>query len=88
MAREIEDMKAWKRKWMPFSTGRGARLLLHMLHYHDELLPDFGANPRRKTGPLALLKELIAPYEPRDYATIVSGEWQREEKKVVKRTSG
>ncbi len=47
MAREIEDMKAWKPKWMPFSTGRGTRLLLHMLHYHDELpTAIFQMNPR------------------------------------------
>jgi hypothetical protein len=45
-----------------------------MLHYHDELLQDFGADPLRKTGIFAPLKEVFAPYEPRDYRTIVSGE--------------
>ena len=29
----------------------------------------------RKTGALAPLKELISPYEPRDYASIVAGDW-------------
>ncbi len=77
MLREIEDMKAWKRSWMPASHARGARLILHMLHYHDELLKDFGANPLRKTGPLAPLKELIEPYEPKDYRAIVAGDWKR-----------
>ncbi len=77
MLRDIEDMKAWKQKWMPFSQARGARLLLHMLHYHDQLLEDFGANPLRKTGIFAPLKEVFAPYEPNDYSTIVSGEWER-----------
>ncbi len=77
-------MKEWKRSWMPFSHGRGARLLLHMLHYHDELLTDFGANPRRKTGPFAPLKELIDPYEPNDYAAIMSGRWERDEKRAVR----
>ncbi|MEE8517155.1 MAG: NAD(P)-binding domain-containing protein [Alphaproteobacteria bacterium] len=75
MSDEIEGIKAWKRSWMPPSEARSARLILHMLHYHDELLCDFGADPMRKTGALAPLKELIAPYEPRDYATIVAGEW-------------
>jgi cation diffusion facilitator CzcD-associated flavoprotein CzcO len=79
MAGEIEKLKAWKRAWMPFSAGRGARVLLHMLHYHDELLEDFGANPLRKRGILAPLKELIVPYQPSDYRTIVSGEWRLSE---------
>jgi dimethylaniline monooxygenase (N-oxide forming) len=74
MLRDVEEMKIWKRKWMPFSHARGARLLLHQLHYYDELLKDFGANPRRKTGFFAPLKELIDPYEPNDYRSIVSGE--------------
>lgn len=81
MRREVEDLKAWKRKWMPYSRARGARLLLHMLHYHDELLQDFGADPLRKTGIFAPLKEVFAPYEPRDYRTIVSGECETEKRR-------
>jgi len=79
MRQEIEEMKTWKRAWMPFSAGRGARLLLHMLHYHDELLTDFGANPLRKRGVLAPLKELLVPYQPSDYHAIVSGNWETSE---------
>ncbi|MGH8594955.1 MAG: flavin-containing monooxygenase [Gammaproteobacteria bacterium] len=69
MLQEIEEIKAWKRKWMPFSRARGARLLLHMQHYHDELLKDFGATPLRKTGIFAPFKEVFAPYQPSDYRT-------------------
>ena len=76
MLLEITEMKAWKRSWMPFSAARGARLLLHMLSYHDELLADFGANPLRKRGILAPLKELVVPYHPSDYDVIVSGDWE------------
>jgi hypothetical protein len=47
-----------------------------MLHYHDELLCDFGANPLRKRGILAPLKELIVPYQPSDYRAIVAGDWE------------
>lgn len=83
MVREIEGMKAWKRKWMPFSHARGARLLLHQLHYHDELLRDFGASPYRKVGVFAPLKELIDPYEPNDYSAIVSGEWAHTKRRAV-----
>ena len=74
MNRDIEEMKTWKRSWIPFSSARSARLIAHMQHYHDELVRDFGASPWRKTGAFAPLKELIAPYEPRDYASIVAGE--------------
>ena len=84
MLREIEDMKQWKRRWMPFSHARGARIQLHMLHYHDELLRDFGANPNRKTGIFAPLKELIDPYEPNDYRTIISGDWEHCETRRIK----
>ena len=74
MAKNIEKMKAWKQSWMPFSSARSARLNVHTQHYHDELVKDMGVNPLRKTGFFAPLKELIFPYEPKDYASIVSGE--------------
>jgi dimethylaniline monooxygenase (N-oxide forming) len=73
MHREIDDLREWKRRWMPPSPQRGARLILHMLHYHDELVRDLGATPLRKLGFFAPLKELIAPYQPRDYRSIVAG---------------
>lgn len=76
-------MKDWKRAWMPFSAARGARLLLHMLHYHDELLRDFGAIPLRKRGVLAPLKELLVPYQPSDYRSIVAGDWDSAERRTV-----
>jgi dimethylaniline monooxygenase (N-oxide forming) len=72
MKRNIEEMKAWKRSWIPFSPARSARLIAHTQHYHDELLNDLRINPLRKTGVLAPLKELIAPYESRDYAAVIS----------------
>ncbi|MFQ5786175.1 MAG: hypothetical protein ACE5H8_15320, partial [Alphaproteobacteria bacterium] len=87
MARDIAEMKAWKQSWMPPSAARSARLILHMQHYHDELLKDFGASPLRKRGVFAPLKELIFPYEPRDYRAIVSGEWERREKRTFRETS-
>jgi hypothetical protein len=46
-----------------------------MASYHDELLGDFGANPYRKRGALAPLKELLEPYQSRDYRDIASGEF-------------
>ncbi len=78
MLRNIGKVKAWKRKHMPFSQARSARLIFHMQHYHDELLKDLGASPMRKTGIFAPLKEIFAPYQPSDYRTFVSGEWEGE----------
>ncbi|MEE8511433.1 MAG: FAD-dependent oxidoreductase [Acidiferrobacterales bacterium] len=83
MLAEIAQLKVWKRGWMPFSASRGARLLLHMLHYHDELLQDFGANPLRKRGILAPLKELFVPYQPSDYRSIVAGDWEASEGRAL-----
>ena len=71
MRQNIVAMQRWKRATMPFSRGRGARLLLYMQHYHDELLTDIGISPLRKRGPLAPFKEVFAPYEPADYREIV-----------------
>jgi hypothetical protein len=74
-------MKNWKRAWMPFSAARGARLQLHMLSYHDELLRDLGANPFRKRGIFAPFKELLAPYQPSDYREIIAGRREDERAK-------
>ena len=71
MQTDIAAQRAWKQESMPFSRGRAARLLLHMLHYHDDLLVDLCISPLRKTGWLAPFKEVFAPYEPRDYRDVV-----------------
>ena len=47
MTRNIEEMKAWKRAWIPFSPARSARLIAHTQLYHDELLRDLGISPMR-----------------------------------------
>ena len=73
MLEEIEEIKNWKRKWMPFGPSRGARLGLHTQHYHDDLLKDFGENPRRKAGIFGPFKEVFAPYQPSDYGRVVAG---------------
>jgi len=72
MRHNIGEMQTWKRETMPFSSSRSARLIAHTQHYHDELLKDLGENPLRKTGFFAPLKELIFPYQPSDYAAVVS----------------
>ena len=82
MLQEIEEMKAWKRTWMPFGPTRGARLFLHAQHYHDELMMEIGVDPLRKRGPFAPLKELLAPYEPVDYRAIVADGWESSDRRV------
>jgi dimethylaniline monooxygenase (N-oxide forming) len=77
MLREIEEIKAWKRSWMPYSPARSTRVFMHAQHYHDELMKDLGIDPLRKRGLFAPLKELFAPYEPADYRAIVSGDWEQ-----------
>jgi hypothetical protein len=74
MRRNIEEMRDWKKSWIPFSPARSARLIAHTQHYHDELLKDLGISPLRKTGFFAPLKELVCPYESKDYASVVSRE--------------
>jgi dimethylaniline monooxygenase (N-oxide forming) len=71
MLSNIEEQRRWKRQTMPASKGRAARLVLHMLHYHDELLEDAGESPLRKRGFFAPFKEVFAPYEPSDYRDVV-----------------
>ena len=66
----IEEMRAWKQAWIPFSSSRSARLIAHTQHYHDELMGDIGVSPLRKRGLFAPLKEVFAPYEPSDYADL------------------
>ena len=77
MLQEIESIRAWKRSWMPYSPARSTRVFMHAQHYHDELMKDLGIDPLRKRGLFAPLKELFAPYEPADYRSIVSGDWER-----------
>ena len=71
MLQDLADMKAWKQSWMQPGETRGASLNLHMLHYHDQLVKDTGANPLRKKGIFAPLKEVFAPYQPSDYRDVV-----------------
>lgn len=72
MRADIEEQKRWKRRCMPFSRGRAARLLLHMQHYHDDLVRDMGLSPLRKRGLLAPFKEVFAPYQPSDYRNAIT----------------
>ncbi len=71
MQTQINALRNWKQSWMPDGPSRSATLLLHMAHYHDELLCDIGADPLRKKGVLAPLKELLVPYQASDFKEVV-----------------
>lgn len=71
---EIENLKRWKRSWMPFSHARAARLIVHLQHYLDELCEDLKINPLRKKGIWAPLAEVFAPYQPSDYRDITTAD--------------
>jgi hypothetical protein len=51
----------------------------HQVHYYDQLLKDMGASIRRKRGGTMVgraIREILDPYRPGDYDTIVTGEFK------------
>lgn len=68
MLEEIQAIKDWKRSFMPPLSSRATVIKLHMTHFHDELLSDFGANPYRKKNVLA---EWLCDYRPADYRKVL-----------------
>merc|ERR1719198_354636 len=74
---EIREKQHWKRSTMPHAgAARAYMMQTHQVHYYDELLQDIGAVPCRKRGIFAALREFFEPYRPRDYDTIVTGEYK------------
>merc|ERR1711866_41826 len=74
---EIEKDKEWKRSTMPHAgPSRASMIQTHQVHYYDELLVEMGARRHRKQGCFSGLKELLDPYRPRDYKSIVTGEFK------------
>jgi hypothetical protein len=65
----VAALKAWKRSWMLPTPDRASRVLLHMTHYHDQLLKDMGEEHLRKLP--SRLAEAFTPYQPSDYHGIV-----------------
>jgi len=77
MEAEIQEKKTWKRSTMPNAGhARSYMMQTHQVHYYDELLQDIRAAPCRKRGFMGALREFFEPYRPRDYDTIVTGEYK------------
>jgi cation diffusion facilitator CzcD-associated flavoprotein CzcO len=76
----VEENRAWKRKVMPNAgAARSYMIQTHQVHYYDQLLKDMGASVRRKRGGTAIgraIREILDPYRPGDYDTIVTGEFK------------
>jgi dimethylaniline monooxygenase (N-oxide forming) len=70
MLAEIQAIKDWKRGFMPAISSRATVIKLHMTHFHDELLIDFGANHYRKKN---IFAEWLTDYRPSDYREVLSG---------------
>jgi cation diffusion facilitator CzcD-associated flavoprotein CzcO len=69
MAAEAQAFEDFARSWMPETSSRSGLVLLHQLHYYDQLLLDMGENPSRKSNPVS---EYLGSYYSRDYNNIVS----------------
>jgi len=79
MADQIKEMQAWKRETMPNAGGARAYMIqTHQVHYYDQLLKDMGVSVRRKQGNpiMAAIKEVFDPYRPRDYSSVITGEFK------------
>jgi hypothetical protein len=66
---KIQAIKDWKRSFMPAIGSRATEIKLHMTHFHDELLRDFGANGYRKNY---IFSEWLTDYRPADYKEVLS----------------
>jgi dimethylaniline monooxygenase (N-oxide forming) len=64
MEQEVEELKKWKRKWMPNTPSRASLVLLHQIHFYDRLLRDLGVNQKRKSN---FLSEWFMPYHSGEY---------------------
>jgi len=85
MKEEIEKVKEWKRSTMPSAgASRASMIQTHQVHYYDELLVQMGARPHRKRGCFSGVKEILDPYRPRDYDTIVTGEFRSRPRECAK----
>jgi len=77
MQAQIEEMQEWKRSTMPNAgAARAYMIQTHQVHYYDQLLKDMGASVRRKQGFAAAIKEVFDPYRPRDFGSIITGEFK------------
>jgi len=91
MQAEIKKMQDWKRLTMPNAgPARAYMMQTHQIHYYDQLLKDMGASIRRKTGNIFMraVKEIFDPYRPRDFCSILTGEFKYCKEELATSTQG
>merc|ERR1719482_2353438 len=79
MQKSIQETQEWKRANMPNAgPARAYMIQTHQVHYYDQLLKDMGASIRRKRGNFLTkaVKEIFDPYRPRDFDTIITGDFK------------
>ena len=69
MESEVNEVKEWKRKWMPNTPSRSSLVLLHQIHWYDRIMRDIGLKPGRKSN---ILSEMFMPYESGDYHGVLT----------------
>jgi len=69
MESEVNEMKEWKRKWMPNTPSRSSLVLLHQIHWYDRIMRDIGMKASRKSN---FLSEWFMPYESSDYHGVLT----------------
>ena len=68
MLDEVRAFQSFARSWMPSTPSRSGLVLLHQLHYYDQLLQDMGEKPSRKSN---IVAEYLGSYYSKDYNGIV-----------------
>lgn len=68
MVAEVHAFQTYARSWMPQTSSRSALVLLHQLHYYDQLLRDMGEESSRKSN---IVTEYLGSYYSRDYNGII-----------------
>ncbi|GFR51886.1 hypothetical protein Agub_g14365, partial [Astrephomene gubernaculifera] len=86
MAVDVRQQQRWRRDVMPLQRNRGSILMLYMQDYHDQLLQDMGASPRRKLAAAcggggggglvsSCFGECCGAYSAEDYSGFVEQQW-------------
>ena len=69
MENEINEVKEWKRKWMPTTPSRSSLVLLHQIHWYDRIMRDMNLKVGRKSN---ILSEWFMPCVSSDYDGVLT----------------
>ena len=75
---EVNEMKEWKRSWMPNTPSRSSLVLLHQIHWYDRIMKDMGLKTVRRSN---ILSEWFMPRESRDYDGVMTALEEKKEEK-------